>query len=85
MAILDLGQSYRNGDFGLAKDSSKAVELIERAARLGLKEAHFDLARSFDEDSYCLIEKDMARAVEHYEIAAKQGHVGARHNLGCIS
>jgi len=52
LAILHLGQSYRTGEYGLAKDSSKAVEQFERAARLGSKEAHFELARSFDETLY---------------------------------
>ena len=83
MAIHALGLDYRDGDKLLAKDSSKAVELFERAAKLGLKEAHFDLACQFiehtDDES---TGKDISRALEHYEIAAKQGHVGARHSLG---
>ena len=64
----------------------RAVELFERAAELGSKEAHFDLGTIFDEDTDDEgIDKDMARAVEHYEIAAKQGHVTARHNLGVMN
>ena len=39
------------------------------------------LARAADDEG---IDKDMARAHEHYEIAAKWGHVKARHNLGFI-
>ena len=82
-AIHYLGWCYRDGDHGLEKDMSRAVELFERAAELGLKEAHYELATIFNEymdDSG--IAKDMVRAVGHYEIAAKQGHVAARHNLG---
>ena len=82
-AILDLGFCYRDGDHGLEKDMPRAVELFERAAALGLKDAHRELGIIFDE--CCADEgigKDMIRAVKHYEIAAKQGHVSARHNLG---
>ena len=82
-AILDLGFCYRDGDHGLEKDMPRAVELFERAAALGLKDAHRELGIIFDEvigDEG--IGKDMIRAVKHYEIAAKQGHVSARHNLG---
>ena len=62
---------------------SRAVELFERAAELGLKNAHDELATIFDEDTAGSgIAKDMAREDQHYEIAAKQGHVPARHNLG---
>ena len=74
---------YMDGDHGLEKDMPRAVELFERAAALGLKDAHRELGIIFDEvigDEG--IGKDMIRAVKHYEIAAKQGHVSARHNLG---
>ena len=82
-AIRHLGACYMDGDHGLEKDMSRAVELFERAAELGFKEAHFELATIFNEDiDDSGIAKDMVRAVEHYEIAAKQGHVTARHNLG---
>ena len=85
VAIHHLGICYRNGDCGLEKDMSRAVELFERAAVLGLKKAHFDLGYIFDEDTDDKgIAKDMSRASELYEIAAKQGHVLARFSLGII-
>jgi len=83
MAVHRLALSYRDGSTGLEKDMSKAVELFERAAELGLKVAHFDLGHTFNEHTDGEgIDKDMPRALKHYELAAKQGHVAARHNLG---
>ena len=79
MGIHTLAVCYRDGRHGLAKDLPKAVELFERAAKLGLKGAHFDLGVMFSQYNQT---SSMVRALEHYEIAAKQGHVGARHNLG---
>ena len=70
---------------GFQRDMPKALELFDRAAELGVKEAHFQLGCAFDEDiDDWGIDKDKARAVEHYEIAAKQGHAFSRFNLGTI-
>ena len=88
-AIHDFGVCYLYGHFGMEKDVPRSVELFERAAGLGLNEAHYSLATMFDKyDKYAdvegILDKDMARAVEHYEVAAKQGHVIARSCLGRI-
>ena len=40
VAIYHLGNKYRYGEYGLEKDATRAVELYERAAELGDKEAH---------------------------------------------
>ena len=77
VAIHDLGLCYRDGVHGLEKDLTKAFELFDRAAALGSRDALFDLGDAFDgsnESTYDFgIDEDMARAVEHYELAAKQG------------
>ena len=80
VAIYHLGQQYRFGLLGLEKDVTRAVELYERAAELGLKGAHFSLGVLHDEGTD--VEKDIAKAIRHYEAAAMSGHVAARHNLG---
>ena len=86
VAVYYLGTCYRDGDQGLEKDVTRAVELLQRAAELGTKKAHFDLGYIFDEGTDDKgIDKDMTRALDHYELAAKQGHVIARYNLGVIS
>ncbi|EJK65465.1 hypothetical protein THAOC_13665, partial [Thalassiosira oceanica] len=43
VAIWHLGAKYNSGDHGLEKDTTRAVELFERAAELGVKEAHYNL------------------------------------------
>ena len=40
VAICILGSQYERGHCGLEKDVARAVELYERAAELGVKEAH---------------------------------------------
>ena len=81
MAIYFFGVQYRCGKYGLEKDMMRAVEMYERAAELGVKEAHYNLGVLYDEGVGA--EKDMAKAFLHYEAAAMSGHVSARHNLGC--
>ena len=79
-AIFNLGTQYEYGNYGLEKDVTTAVELYERAAELGVKEAHFFLGCTYAEGTD--VEKDTAKAIMHYEAAVMCGHVGARHNLG---
>ena len=86
VAIHHLGHTYRTGDNGLEKDVTRAVELWERAAELGLKEAHNSLGCLYDEgtDVEMDVEKDIAKAMLHWEAAAVKGDVLARHNLGAL-
>ena len=81
-AIYTLGSLHEYGKCGLEKDVTRAVELYERAAEFGVKEAHFNLGSLYDEGTD--VEKDMATASRHYEAAAMCGHVNSRHNLGCM-
>ncbi|EJK66638.1 hypothetical protein THAOC_12427 [Thalassiosira oceanica] len=82
VAICVLGTKYFFGKYGLKKDDvTRAAELYERAAKLGVKEAHFNLACLYANGAD--VEKDMAKALRHYESAATCGHVPARFNLGC--
>ena len=65
---------------------TRAIELYERAAELGEKEAHWLLASIYDHlgnDKDSGVEKDTAKAIRHCEAAAMCGHVSARFNLGC--
>jgi len=80
VSIYALGIQYQLGQYGLEKDVTTAVELYERAAELGVKEAHFFLGCTYAEGTD--VEKDMAKAIRHYEAAAMCGHVDARYNLG---
>ena len=82
IAMWHLGYHYAKGIDGFTKDVARAVELYERAAELGEKDAHVRLGDLYykGED----VEKDTAKAIRHYEAAAVKGDVRARHNLGVI-
>ena len=82
VAIYNLGIQYENGRCGLEKDSARAVELYERAAELGLKEAHYNLGVLYAEGTD--VEKDIAKAFRHFEKAAMCGHASARYNLAYL-
>ncbi|EJK72957.1 hypothetical protein THAOC_05459, partial [Thalassiosira oceanica] len=81
MAICNLGAKYCFGLYGLEKNVTRGLELYERAAELGVKEAHYNLGVMYAEGKD--VEKDTAKAVRHYEAAAMCGDVSARYNLGC--
>ncbi|EJK43665.1 hypothetical protein THAOC_37869, partial [Thalassiosira oceanica] len=81
VAIYFLGNRYEYGAYSLEKDTTRAVELYERAAELGSKEAHYNLGVLYADGTD--VERDMDKAMGHYEMAAVCGHVSARFNLGC--
>ena len=54
---------------------------MERAAELGVKEAHYNLGVLYYEGKDVV--RDRARAIRHYEAAAMLGDISARFNLGC--
>ena len=75
-----LGNKYADGDNGLEKDVTRAVELFERAAELGVKDAHFFVGCLYGQGVD--VEKDTAKAIRHWEAAAVKGQNIARYNLG---
>ena len=81
VAIFFLGYQYRLGQYGLKKDVARAVELYERAAELGVKQANYNLGVLYAKGTE--VERDTDKAIGHYEVAAMSGHVFARFNLGC--
>ena len=81
LAIYHLGTKYQFGRSGLERDVTMAVQLYERAAELGEKDAHYNLACLYKEGTD--VDKDTAKAIMHCGAAAMSGHVYARFNLGC--
>ena len=79
-AIYHLGTITDYGKHGLEKDVTRAVELYEHAAELGVKEAHYNLGVTYMEGTE--VAKDTDKAIRHYEAAAMSGCVPARYNLG---
>ena len=79
-AIYFLGNKYQYRQYGLEKDMARAVQLYERAAELGVKDAHYNLGFLYGEGKD--VEKNTAKAFRYYEAAAMCGDVFARGNLG---
>ena len=82
VAMYNLATEHISGRYGVEKNVARAVEMYERAADLGVKEAHFNLACLYNKGTD--VEKDTAKAFHHYEAAAMCGQVNARYNLGCM-
>ena len=70
------------GSTGMPQDSAKANELWLRAGELGCAAAYSNLGNSYDEGRG--VEVDINKAKYYYELAAMNGNVSARHNLGCV-
>ncbi|EJK62967.1 hypothetical protein THAOC_16402 [Thalassiosira oceanica] len=81
-AMWHLGTHYADGSYGLTTDVTRTVELYERAAKIGFRDAHCSLGCLYHVGTD--VEKDTARAIRHYEAAAVKGVVTARHNLGYV-
>ena len=60
----------------------KANELYLKAGELGSAGAYFNLGIHYDNGEG--VEIDMKKAKHFFELAAVNGHVKARHNLGCM-
>jgi TPR repeat protein len=75
-SICVLARFYCYGLRGLQQDRAKAIELYAKAANLGDKEAHYNLAGVYHEGG------DLKKAKFHFEASAMAGHEDARYNLG---
>ena len=72
---------YRDGDYGLPRDQAKALELWHRAGELEHATAYNNIGNAYDNGTG--VERDKTKATYYYELAAMNGSVYARHNLGC--
>ena len=61
---------------------TKANELYLRAGELGCAEGYFNLGNSYRNGRG--VGMDKKKANHYYELAAMNGEVYARHNLGCV-
>ena len=66
----------------MPQDLAKANELFCRAGELGWAEAYCTLGCSYNNGTG--VEMDEKKAKHYWELAAMNGNVGARHNLGMI-
>ena len=81
-AYHQLAGDYANGCHGLPRDEAKANELYLKAGELGCASGYSNLGYSYDVGRG--MEVDKKKAKYFYELAAINGSVPARYNLGVI-
>ena len=74
------GGHYREGSYGIPQDWNKANELYLKAGELGCGAAYYNLGIAYDLGNG--VEVDYKKAMHYYELAAMDGFVSARYNLG---
>jgi len=82
IAIHSRGCDYRYATYGFTQDYAKALELWHRAGELGYAEAYHGIGYAYDSGEGVEVDKKKAR--HYYELAAVEGSVLARYNLGNI-
>ena len=80
IAIYSLACDYRDGMNGYPQDHTKALELWHRSAELGDARAYCNIGVSYQQGRG--VEVDTKKAVHYFELAAMEGYVNARFNLG---
>lgn len=79
-AIRNLGVNYSQGDFGLTRDYTKALELLTRAEELGHVEAYYSIGYAYEFGQG--VNRDTKKAEYYYELGAIGGDVDSRYSLG---
>jgi len=73
---------YVNGTRGLPQDYQKAIELFLKSGELGCASGYYNLGVAYDEGRG--VEVNMKKAKYYWELAAMNGSINARHNLGSV-
>ena len=80
IAFCQLAGLYANGLIGVRQDNAKAIELYLKAGELGCAKAYYNLGNSYREGRG--VDINTKKAKHYYELAAMNGDITARHNLG---
>ena len=80
-AFLRLAGLYYYGTCGMPQDMAKTNELYLKAGEVGCATAYYNLGNQYDNGRGVEINKKKAK--HYYELAAMNGDVAARNNLGC--
>ncbi|EJK66717.1 hypothetical protein THAOC_12333 [Thalassiosira oceanica] len=81
-AITHLGYKYFHGEYGLAENLPRAIELWTEAAELGSLDAHYILGLMYYDGE--VVDEDKPRGIRHWQQAALKGNAQSRHNLGAV-
>lgn len=74
MAAFDVGVMYKNGEY-VEADYAKAIEWIEKSAKLGFSDAQYAIGLHY------LSLKDIEKALDYFNMAAKQGNLDAKREI----
>jgi len=80
IAIYNLGCYYRDGMHGFQQDHTKALEFYHRAAELGYTRSYCSIGNAYYYGRG--VERDAKKASYYTKLAALEGDVPARNNLG---
>jgi len=81
-AFLRFSGLYYNGTCGMPQDMAKTNDLYLKAGELGCATAYYNLGTQYFSGRG--VEVDKKKAKHYYELAAMNGSVIARHNLGAL-
>jgi len=73
---------YEQGICGMPQDYEKAHKLLLKSGELGCASGYYNLGVAYDEGRG--VEVNMKKAKYYWELAAMNGSVNARHNLGSV-
>ena len=76
-----MGEVYRTGNYGIAKDDLKSLDCWIRAVELGSPEACRFIGNSYDEGNGVAVDKK--RAALFQRVGALRGDIYSRNNIGC--
>ena len=71
------------GEHGMEKDVSRAIELWSEAAELGSVDAISNMGDAYFSGKWG-VSQNRARGIHYWELAAMKGDAESRHNLGAI-
>jgi len=81
-AFNQLAGLYAQGRMGMPQDRGKANELNLKAGELGCDNGYFNLGNSYRDGKG--VTADTEKANYYFELAAMNGSISARNNLGCL-
>ena len=81
-AVFALAGYYVHGRMGMPQDQARANALYLKAGELGCAGAYHNLGNNYRLGTG--VEVDEEKAKHYYKLAAMNGSVEARHNLGCV-
>jgi len=78
-AYVQMACLYRDGEDGVIQSDTRALEMMIRAAELDYAVVFGMIATFYNEG--IAVERDLSKALEFYEIAAKKGDIGSHKQL----